>query len=41
MRGVWEGSCDGLTASKQGLLWQLLLDFKDCFSFSEDNMGLD
>ncbi|XP_039473704.1 uncharacterized protein LOC120442039 [Oreochromis aureus] len=39
VRGVWEENCDGLTASEQGLLWQLLLDFKDCFSFSEDDMG--
>ncbi|CAI5686581.1 unnamed protein product [Oreochromis niloticus] len=39
VRRVWEENCDGLTASKQGLLWQLLLDFKDCFSFSEDDMG--
>ncbi|CAI5653216.1 unnamed protein product [Oreochromis niloticus] len=34
-----EENCDGLTASEQGLLWQLLLDFKDCFSLSEDDMG--
>ncbi|CAI5693182.1 unnamed protein product [Oreochromis niloticus] len=39
VRRVWEENCDGLTASEQGLLWQLLLDFKDCFSFSEDDMG--
>uniref|UniRef100_A0A669E189 Gypsy retrotransposon integrase-like protein 1 n=1 Tax=Oreochromis niloticus TaxID=8128 RepID=A0A669E189_ORENI len=39
VRRVWEENCDGLTASEQGVLWQLLLDFKDCFSFSEDDMG--
>ncbi|CAI5656789.1 unnamed protein product [Oreochromis niloticus] len=39
VRRVWEENCDGLTAGEQGLLWQLLLDFKDCFSFSEDDMG--
>ncbi|CAI5697370.1 unnamed protein product [Oreochromis niloticus] len=39
VRRVWEENCDGLTAGEQGLLWQLLRDFKDCFSFSEDDMG--
>lgn len=39
MREVWKKNCDGLTLQEQGLMWQLLLEFKDCFSLSEDNVG--
>lgn len=39
VREVWQKNCDGLTPSEQGLLWQLLLEFKNCFSLSEDYVG--
>ncbi len=39
MREVWQKNCDGLTPSEQDLLWQLLLEFRDCFSLSEDDVG--
>ncbi|XP_061093063.1 uncharacterized protein LOC133125281 [Conger conger] len=39
VREVWQGNCDGLSHVEQGLLWQLLLEFKDSFSLSEDDVG--
>ena len=39
VREVWQKNCDGLTLGEQDLLWQLLLEFKDCFSLSEDDVG--
>ncbi len=39
VREVWKKNCDGLSAGEQDLLWQLLLEFKDCFSLSEDDVG--
>lgn len=39
VKDVWQKNCDGLTVSEQDRLWQLLLEFKDCFSLSEDDVG--
>ena len=39
MRGVWQNNCDGLTPNEHSLLLQLLLEFKDCFSLSENDVG--
>jgi len=39
VKEVWQANCGGLTPSEQDLLWQLLLEFKDCFSMSEDDVG--
>ena len=36
---VWQRNSDGLTPNEQNLLLQLLLEFKDCFSLSETDIG--
>lgn len=39
VRAVWKKNCDGLDEVEQDQLWQLLLEFKDSFSVSEDDVG--
>ena len=39
VKEVWQKNCDGLTPTEQDLLLQLLLQFKDCFSLSEEDVG--
>lgn len=39
VKEVWRKNCDGLTTEEQNLLWQLLLEFKDCFSCSGNDVG--
>ena len=39
VREVWQNNCEGLTHNEQSRLLQLLLEFKDCFSLSENDVG--
>lgn len=39
MKEIWEKNRDGLTSAEQDQLWRMLLEFKDSFSLSEDDIG--
>lgn len=39
VREIWQKNLDGLDPDQGELLWQLLLEFKDSFALSEDEVG--
>lgn len=38
IRAIWEKNCAGLDAQQQMSLWQLLWEFNDIFTFSDDEV---
>lgn len=40
VREVWERSCHDLIPEQQEVLWQVLLEFKEFFFLTEDEVGL-
>lgn len=40
VKQIWRRSCDGLEPGQKEGLWQVLLEHKDIFALSEDEVGL-
>ncbi|KAJ8353974.1 hypothetical protein SKAU_G00215410 [Synaphobranchus kaupii] len=39
VREIWRKNCDGLEPQQQEALWRLLLEFKDIFALTEEDVG--
>ena len=40
VREIWRKNCDNLNPQQQEQLWQLLLEFKDSFAMSDEEVGM-
>lgn len=39
VREIWRKNCGGLDPQQQDQLWQVLQEFRDCFAWSDEEVG--